>query len=130
MSNRIYNPASMPAPLAAYSHAAAIPAGVRMLHSAGQTGRWVDDGPIPTGFREQAKAIWQRLTQILSEGGMEISDIVKINFFLTNANDVVTNREVFTEVLGAHRPPTTLLVVKQLALPELKLEIEVVAAQG
>ncbi len=128
MTNRIFNPDGIPAPLAAYSHGARVPGQERVLHSAGQIGRWDNDEPVPPTFREQAEAVWDRLTKILAAGDLALTDIVKINFYLTDANDVVANREVFTNVLGDHRPPTTLVVVSRLTLPEYKIEIEVVAA--
>lgn len=127
MTNRIFNPDGVPAPLAAYSHGARMPAQARVLHSAGQIGRWDNDAPIPPTFREQAEAVWNRLTKILATSDLALTDIVRINFYLTDAADVVTNREVFTKVLGDHRPPTTLVVVSRLTLPDYKIEIEVVA---
>ena len=130
MAERIFNPDGVPAPLAAYSHGARISSQARVLHSAGQIGRWTDDGPIPPTFREQAEAVWDRLGKIMAAGSLALTDIVKINFYLTNADDVVANREVFTSVLGDHRPPTTLIVVSRLTRPEYKIEIEVVAADS
>ena len=128
MATRIFNPESVPVPLAAYSHGARVSSQARVLHSAGQIGRWADDGPIPPSFREQAEAVWDRLGKILTAGGLALTDIVKINFYLTDANDAVANREVFTCALSDHRPPTTLVVVSRLTRPEYKIEIEIVAA--
>ncbi len=128
MSARVFNPDGVPAPLAAYRHGARIPSQARLLHSAGQIGRWPDDRESPPTFRGQAEAVWDRLTKILAAADLALTDIVKINFYLTDAADVVVNREVFTKVLGDHRPPTTLVVVSRLTLPEYRIEIEVVAA--
>ena len=127
MTNRIFNPDGVPAPLAAYSHGARVSSQARVIHSAGQIGRWDNDEPIPPTFREQADAVWDRLTKILAASGLALTDIVKINFYLTDASDLVANRDVFAKVLGDHRPPTTLVVVSRLTLPEYKIEIEVVA---
>ena len=127
MTKRIFNPEGVPSPLAAYSHGARVPAQARVLHSAGQIGRWNNDEPIPPTFREQAEVVWDRLTKILAASDLALTDIVKINFYLTDPSDVVANREVFTKVLGDHRPPTTLVVVSRLTLPEYKIDIEVVA---
>ena len=128
MAARIHNPAGIAQPMAAYSHAAELTGPHRMLHSAGQVGRR-PDGAIPFDFRGQAEAVWDNLDAILAANAMTVSDIVKINFFLTDADDVVANREVFTRRLGpVFRPTTTLLVIKALAQPELKIEVEIVAA--
>jgi enamine deaminase RidA (YjgF/YER057c/UK114 family) len=128
MAARIHNPAGMAPPMAAYSHAAELIGPHRVLHSAGQVGR-KPDGTIPADFRGQAEAVWDNLATILAANAMTPADIVKINFFLTDAADVVANREVFTRRLGpGFRPTTTLLVIKALALPALKIEVEIVAA--
>ena len=86
---------------------------------------------MPEDFRSQATLAWDRLTTILSAYDLALTDIVKVNFFLTDAGDVVANREVFAGVLGEDfRPPMTLLVVSRLAMPGLKVEIEVIAAKA
>ena len=129
MTSRIFNPDGVPAPLAAYSHGARQPTQVRVVHSAGQVASGGNDEAIPSTFREQAEVVWDRLAKILTASNMALTDIVKINFYLTDASDVVVNREVFTNILSDHRPPTTLVVVSRLTRPEYKIEIEIVAAR-
>jgi len=128
MAARIHNPAGIAPPRAAYSHAAALAGPHRVLHSAGQVGR-KPDGTIPPDFRGQVEAVWDNLETILAANAMTLADIVKINFFLTDADDVVANREAFARRLGPEfRPTTTLLVTKALTQPALKIEAEIAAA--
>ncbi len=130
MNNRIFNPDGVPPPLGHYSHVAEVAPGRRVLHCAGQVGR-AEDGSIPQTFRDQAQLVWHRLKTLLAANDMELGDVVKIVIFMTDmANDIGTLREVHAEVLGADiKPASTGIGVSALAMPELKLEIELIAAK-
>lgn len=130
MSNRIFNPDGVPPPVGHYSHLAEVAPGRRVLHCAGQVGR-DEDGSIPAAFRDQARLVWRRLEAILAANDMELGDVVKIVIFMTDMEaDIATLREVHAEVLGPDvKPASTGIGVTALALPELKLEIELVAAR-
>jgi len=60
---------------------------------------------------------------------MTLSDIVRLTVFLPDQGDVGTFVEVRDRVMGDHKPGAIILVVKALARPELKIEIEVIAAK-
>ena len=128
MSNRIFNPDGVLAPLGHYSHCGEVGPGTRVLHMAGQTARELD-GAIPNEFRDQAILVWDRLKKILAANEMATSDIVKLVIFITDAADIGVLGEVLPDALGANRPASTALVVSALAMPELKLEIELIAAK-
>jgi enamine deaminase RidA (YjgF/YER057c/UK114 family) len=59
--------------------------------------------------------------------GAELSDIVQVRTWLTNADDMETYVEIRKEIIG-HKPALMLAVVPQLVRPSFRLEIEVVAA--
>jgi 2-iminobutanoate/2-iminopropanoate deaminase len=128
MSNRIFNPDGVAAPLGHYSHCGEVGPGTRVLHMAGQTARELEGG-IPNEFRDQAILVWDRLKNILAANEMATSDIVKLAIFITDAADIDVLREVLPDALGANRPASTALVVSALARPEFKLEIELIAAK-
>ncbi|MDA0261319.1 MAG: RidA family protein [Proteobacteria bacterium] len=129
MGNRIFNPEGVPAPLGNYSHCGEVGPGRRVLHTAGQVARH-EDGTIPGDFRDQALLVWARLKTILAANHMTLTDIVKIVVFLTDVSDIAVLREVLPVALGTgNRPASTVLVIQALAMPELKLEIELIAAQ-
>ena len=130
MSNRIFNPDGVPAPLGHYSHCGEVGPGRRVLHMAGQTARDLD-GAIPSDFRDQAKLVLSRIKTILAANDMTFEDIVKIVVFITDAADIAGLRDVLPATFGpAIKPGSTALVVSALAMPELKLEIEVIAAKN
>jgi 2-iminobutanoate/2-iminopropanoate deaminase len=61
---------------------------------------------------------------------MGVDDIVKVNQYLTQAEDVADYVKVRSRVLGEARPAFLLLVVPQLIWPEVLVEIEIVAAKA
>ncbi len=127
MQNRVMNPETIAAPIGAYSHAVEVPEGSRVMFIAGQVG--IDrDGDVPADFRSQAKNAWDNLMRILEHNGMRMKDVVKINHFLTDAADLPAYNEVRSEFLGEERPSSTLLIVAGLARPELRVEVEMIAA--
>ena len=126
-ANRFYNPDNMAAPFSQYSHAAAVPPGSRIVHTAGQVGIG-PDGSIPDDFVGQAENLWRNLSGILAGDGLTWGDVVKVNHYLTSRDDISSYRDIYLSHLGDAAPPATLVIVEALAMPELKLEVEIVAA--
>ncbi len=73
--------------------------------------------------------VFARLEAVLRAARMALSDIVRLTVFLTDERDVATFVEVRDRVMGAHKPGAIILVVRALARPELKIEIEAIAAK-
>jgi 2-iminobutanoate/2-iminopropanoate deaminase len=110
------------------AHGVEVPAGARLLFTNGQVGT-KPDGTTPASTAEQAEVVFARLEAVLAAANMALSDIVRLTVFLTDQKDVgtfVANRD---RVMGDHKPGAIILVVKALARPELKIEIEAIAAR-
>ena len=60
---------------------------------------------------------------------MSVADVVKLNYLLTDAEDVAAFRPIWDDFVGPHRPAATLQIVAALARPGLMIEIEAVAAK-
>jgi enamine deaminase RidA (YjgF/YER057c/UK114 family) len=125
--NRAVMPSTIAPPAANYAHAMVSPAGSRLLHTSGVVpiGR---DGTVPEALGEQASVVWANLAAIVAEAGMAITDVVSVTTYVVAGQplgDVMAARD---GALGGHRAASTLLVVPQLARPEWKLEIALVAA--
>jgi enamine deaminase RidA (YjgF/YER057c/UK114 family) len=110
------------------AHGVEVPAGARLLFTNGQVGTR-RDGTTPGGTAEQAEVVFARVQSVLAAAKMTLSDIVRLTVFLTDEKDVRTFVEVRDRIMGAHKPGAIILVVKALARPELKIEIEAVAAK-
>jgi enamine deaminase RidA (YjgF/YER057c/UK114 family) len=98
------------------------------LFTNGQVGT-KPDGSTPEATADQAEVIFGRLTAVLERANMTLGDIVRFNVYLTDQADVKTFVAVRDSLMGDHKPAATLIVVRGLSLPELKIEIEVVAAK-
>jgi enamine deaminase RidA (YjgF/YER057c/UK114 family) len=126
--NKIYNPSTVAAP-GSYSHGIEIPPGARILHISGQLG--IDPtGKLRDGTGEQAAQAWSNILNILAAAGMGADNLVKITTFITDPADVEAVRAARSKALGAVKPASTLLIVKGLAAPEYRVEIEAVAAKA
>lgn len=128
MPNKYFNPDTTAKPFGSYAHGVEIPPGARVLHTAGQVGR-SPDGTVPEDFTAQAENTWRNLIRILQHNEMTVNDIVKVNHFLTDAANIKAYREVYPNFLGEVRPAGTLLIVAALAVPNLRLEVELIAAR-
>jgi len=110
------------------AHGVEVPAGARLLFTNGQVGT-KPDGTTPEASAEQTEVVFTRLAAVLGAANMAFSDIVRLTVFLTDRADVRTFVDVRDRLMGAHKPGAIILVVRGLARPELKIEIEAVAAK-
>jgi enamine deaminase RidA (YjgF/YER057c/UK114 family) len=124
---RKFNPSSLAAPMSPYSHGVSIPAGMRIVTTAGQVGI-TKDGVVPPTVEEQLELIWTNTAAILADDGLKLSDITSIRGYIVNRDAVKAYRAAFRKYLGDVSPTSTLVVVKELVAPQLLVEIEVVAA--
>jgi enamine deaminase RidA (YjgF/YER057c/UK114 family) len=110
------------------AHGVEVPAGARILFTNGQVGTKLD-GTTPKTTAEQAEIVFSRVEAVLAAAKMNLSDIVRLTVFLTDQGDVRTFVQARDRVMGDHKPGAIILVVKGLARPELKIEIEAIAAK-
>ena len=110
------------------AHGVEVPAGARLLFTNGQVGT-KPDGSTPEATAEQVEVIFDRLKAVLKAADMTLNDIVCFDVYVTDRADIDPFAEVRDRIMGDHKPGATLLVVNGLARPELKIEIEAVAAK-
>jgi 2-iminobutanoate/2-iminopropanoate deaminase len=110
------------------AHGVEVPAGARLLFTNGQVGTR-PDGITPPTTVEQAQVVFSRLEAVLAAASMAFSDVVRFTVFLTDQADVGTFVEARDRIMGEHKPGAIILVVKALARPELRIEIEAIAAR-
>ena len=124
---RTIMPETISPPLANYSHAVEIPPNARWLYLAGQVGI-APDGTVPTSCADQAEACFANILAILAEAGMGPGDLVRLNTYLTDPADPAYGAARDRHVT-APPPASTLVIVRALARPEFKIEIEAIAAK-
>ena len=122
-------PATVAPPFSAYAHAVEVPAKSRLLYVSGQLGV-APDGSVPVDFAGQANQAFRNVMAILEAAGMGPADIVRLNTYLTDSNDIAGYRAIRDSHMSGHEAASTMLVISALAQPQFKIEVEAVAAKG
>ena len=120
-------PPTIAKPFARYSHGIEVPPGYRLVFCSGQLGI-AADATVPEGVREQADLCFANIAAILGEAGMALTDIVRINAYVTDRAHMQGYMESRDAHVGSPPPASTLMIVSGFTLPAFKVEIEVVAA--
>ncbi len=87
-----------------------------------ESGSWVGGDAT-----NQAVQIYRNIDRILAHMGATRSDVVKVTTILTDPKDKDAVTKVRLDYFGDHRPPHTGMSVLALGLPEITMEVEVVA---
>jgi enamine deaminase RidA (YjgF/YER057c/UK114 family) len=130
---RVVTPRGFGKPLGLYSHGMLAPGG-ELLVVAGQVGVGRDGKVAGDDVVGQTKQAFENVRAVLEAGGCRWRDVVRLQTFLTSADDIPgfmkARQEVFPRSFpdGAY-PPNTLLVVSRLVRPELRVEIEAMAVR-
>jgi enamine deaminase RidA (YjgF/YER057c/UK114 family) len=134
MPRKVLAPTGDGKPIGMYSAGFAVdPAG--LVFVAGQVAMDADGRVVGAGdFRAQADQVYRNLAAVLAEAGCTVRDVVKFTTFLVRNEDWAAYAEwrkaeyprLFPD--GVY-PANTGLVVRELARPELLLEIEAIAAR-
>jgi len=123
------NPSDAPAPASRYSQGVLVAVNAKRLIISGQIGM-TKDGKVVDGLEAQLRQTWQNILAVLREGGMSVTDVVKITSFVTDPKAVTLTRQIRDEVMQGHQPASTFLVVAGLAMPSLLCEIEAEAVKA
>lgn len=121
------NSTAIAPPFSNYSHAVLVPAGTRLMFLSGQLGV-AADGSVPEGCAAQARLCFANIAAVLAEAGMTLSNIVRINAFVTAREHLAPYMEVRNALFAPPGPASTLMIVSGFSRPEFVVEIEVVAA--
>ena len=118
-----------PAPLSAHSDAVLIPPGARILVSSGMLGMR-RDGTVPERIEDQLAAAFDNVDAVLRAAGMTMRDLVKMTAFITDAAFRDAYRAERARRVGDPPPASTRIVITALSRPDLKVEIEIIAARA
>jgi reactive intermediate/imine deaminase len=124
---RFLSPDSLPAPFG-YSHIVDSRA-ERIVYISGQVPLDSDGQLVGEGdFEAQTRQVFVNLNRALDAAGATWSDVVKLNYFLTDVSQITSVRAIRDEYVDTERPPaSTLVQVSGLFRPEVMVEIEAVA---
>jgi enamine deaminase RidA (YjgF/YER057c/UK114 family) len=107
----------------AYGYSRAVVSGDE-VHLSGTTGYDYATMTMPADPAAQARNIYATFAEVLKEAGAELSDVVRLRTYVTDAAFCEPVLKVQGEVFGDIRPAATILVVPALLEPEMKVEIE------
>ncbi|CAH2403199.1 RidA family protein [Mesorhizobium ventifaucium] len=124
---KFLTPKSIKPPFARYSHGVEVPPGKRLVLCSGQVAITPDD-QIPEDAGAQAELCFQNTAAILGDAGLGLSDIVRINAYVTDRAFLKPYMDVRDRLFTSPAPASTLMIVSGFARPEFKIEIEVIAA--
>ena len=120
-------PSTIARPFARYSHAMEVPEGSRLVLCSGQLGMDADKG-IPADVEGQARLCFQNIGKILAEAGMDFSNLVRINAYVTGREHMAGYMKVRDEFTQDPPPASTLMIVSGFTREEFVVEVEVIAA--
>lgn len=121
----------------------------KLIFLSGETGRdpekdrqpknWEEErrgvGVVVGGIKEQTRSAWMRIKEIIEGLGARLEDIVFIRYYLVDRDDwwdmFETSDRFFKEFcpdLSENPRASTLLKGIKLDLPDMRIEIEVIAA--
>lgn len=128
----VRNPAGLhdPTPFG-YSHTAAVPAGAELVVVAGQYGSDLDGIVVAGGFDAQVERAVANLATALDAHGLGLADVVQLRTYVVGL-DLPRLGSIGAAVAagcGGALPPQTVVGVAALALPEILVEVEAVAAR-
>jgi enamine deaminase RidA (YjgF/YER057c/UK114 family) len=115
--------------VAAYTHQIEITGPERWLALSEQVGR-TQDGTVPEDPVEQLGVALENIIRNLEAANMEVSDLVKLTFYLVGDMDAARRGEAIASKLKGHRPCMTLLYVASLAAPFYKVEVDAWASRA
>lgn len=95
----------------------------------GCTGLDPATGSIPPDAGEQARVALATITRALDEAGFRLSDVVRVQYTVTDRGHVAALEPVLGETFGEIRPAAT-MVFAGLIHPDMKVEIEVTALRA
>jgi enamine deaminase RidA (YjgF/YER057c/UK114 family) len=114
-----------------FNQAEIIEGAKRHLICAGQTSIG-PDGSVqhPNDLRAQITDALDNLEEVLRGAGMTLGHIVRLTIYSTDVDGMLENWDALAGRLANSNvaPPQTLIGVARLAFPELKVELEVTAA--
>ncbi len=123
------NPPTIAKPFAGYSHVVTAEAAQKLVFCAGQVAADADGNVLPpTDFGAQTAMVMTNLTNALAAGGASLADVTKVTIYIVDPKDVPNARRILDTYFGANPPGSTLCILRGLANPNFRLEIEAIAA--
>ena len=115
----------------AYSPAVKVTGGTT-IYMAGQTGYQDDRGEVyPGDFDSQVGVAFERMRKTHEAAGGQLEDIVTMTVFITDMSNGTRFTQLRRQFFPEDRYPASALIgIKELARPEMLVEIQAIAVVG
>jgi enamine deaminase RidA (YjgF/YER057c/UK114 family) len=110
-----------------YNQGEVVSGQTRALYCSGQTAMDADGKPQHAGdMAAQLALSLDNLEAVLGEAGMSLANLVRLNVYTTDVDQLFPHYGVLAARLGSAgvAPSTTMLGVSRLAIPDLMVELE------
>lgn len=98
-----------------------------LVYLSGQIGLNPEGGQLVSeALEEQAGQVMRNLTAVLTAAGTGLTDILKVNIYLTDMSDFPALNAIYAEWLGEHRPARATVAVAALPLGA-RVEMDLIA---
>jgi 2-iminobutanoate/2-iminopropanoate deaminase len=126
---KIITSAGAPAPIGPYSHANLVPASGNILFVSGQVAKDATTGELTLDdVTKETHKVMSNVQAILSDAGMDFTNIVKTTIFLTNMDDFSKVNEAYGSYFIGNYPARETVQVSRLPL-NVNVEISVIAVK-
>jgi len=79
---------------------------------------------IPDSIKDQTHIVLQKINSLIAEHNLDLTNLVKMNVYITDSSYLADIRSVFTEIFGEIKP----VVVAGLINEQFKIEIDTTAS--
>ena len=112
-----------------YSHVTIVPRNAQLYTFSGQIGA-DQSGNLPDSYTKQSENTFVNLDKVLNSQSLTADDVIKVNIWATEEIDWENVFDpMWNKFFGNTYPSMTIAYVKALGLPEIKIEIEILAAK-
>ncbi len=87
-------------------------------------------GNVATDAATQARQAFDNIEKVLGVAGCSLGDVVKLTCYLTDKAAYTAYAEARNALFVDNPPASTVVIVKELLMPELLLEVEAEAWEG
>ena len=112
-----------------YSHVTIVPRNAQLYTFSGQIGA-DESGNLPDSYTKQIENTFINISKVLNSQSLSADDVIKVNIWATEEIDWENVFDpMWNKFFGNTYPSMTIAYVKALGLPEIKIEIEILAAK-
>jgi len=97
-----------------------------LLYTSGQIALKPNGEMVENDIKKQTRQIFENIKAILEDNGTFMSEVLKLNIFLTDMNDFGVVNVIMAEVFGDHKPVRSTIQVAGLPKNAM-IEMDVIA---